>query len=70
MSKRPSVKMSKQELADNLAKALNLLNGLNRDEWTNKELGEYHSLIRCLEGNKDVREDFANNGTLDSRDLI
>lgn len=68
-TKRPSVKMSKQQLAEALAKALNLLNDAHH-EFTDRQTNDFHEIVACLNGNEDVRRDFWNNGTLDSRDLI
>jgi hypothetical protein len=69
---RPSVKMSKVQAAEALAKALNFINHLQSrfyDELTQKESGDFHELCHLLT-NDDVRADYMNNGTLDSRDLI
>lgn len=53
-------KMTRQQLAVALAKAMNLLNGLDRDEWNNRDLGDFHELAalmpECCE--------YANNGTV------
>jgi hypothetical protein len=71
MSKRPSVKLSKRQLAEALAEALNLLNDLDRDQWSVRQTNDFHRLAAAaLNGNEDVCADFWNNGTLDSRNLI
>jgi hypothetical protein len=72
-TKRPSVKMTKQQAAEALALALNLLNDLHArfgDEFSTRQENDYYEAIACLKASEDVRADFANNGTLDSRDLI
>lgn len=58
-------KMTRQELADALAKAMNLLNDVDRDEWSNRQLGVFHELA----GRMPASVDYANNGTVMGRDL-
>lgn len=59
--------MSKSELAEALAMALNLLNDLDRDEWTPRQLGVFHELSRRFVPDS---ADYANNGTVTVKDLI
>jgi hypothetical protein len=58
-------KLTRAELAEALAKALNLLNDVDRDEWTDRQLGAFHELANvapeCC--------DYANNGTVQGKDF-
>jgi hypothetical protein len=65
MKAQRTKKMTRQEMAEALAKALNLLNDVDRDEWNNRQLGQFHELAdlvpECC--------DYANNGTVMAKDL-
>ncbi len=58
-------KMTRQQLAEALAKAMNLLNDVDRDEWTNRQLGDWHELAALMPESADYR----NNGTVFAREL-
>lgn len=58
-------KMTREQLVEALAKAMNLLNDVDRDEWTNRQLGEYHTLARLMP----EKCDYANNGNVFGKDL-
>jgi hypothetical protein len=63
MSKRK--KLTREQLAEALAEALNLLNGLDREEWTASQENTFHALAKLVpEGT-----DFWNNGTVYGREL-
>lgn len=69
-SKRPNCNLTKVEMATALVEALNALNSMDRDDWSDELLGVYHTLVDSILTDADVRSDFANNGTLYVRDLI
>ncbi len=58
-------KMTRAELAEALAKAMNLLNDIDRDGFSDRQLGHFHELAdlipECV--------DYANNGTVLATDL-
>ena len=58
-------KMTREQLAEAFAKAMNLLNDIDRDGFDNKQLGTFHELAdlmpECVE--------YANNGTVFGREL-
>lgn len=58
--------MTKQQLAEALAKAMNLLNDVDRDEWSNRQLGDWHELAAIMPEKCDYR----NNGTVMAEDLV
>lgn len=64
-TKSKSKKLTRAELAEALAKALNLLNDVERDEWSNRQLGQFHELAAMVPDECD----YANNGTVLPTDL-
>lgn len=58
-------KLTREQLTEALAKAMNLLNDLDRDEWNNRQIGDFHALANLMP----ERCDYANNGTVMSSDL-
>lgn len=65
MKTRKSKKMTRQQLAEALAKAMNLLNDLDRDEWTDRQLGDFHELANLMPESVD----YMNNGTVMADEL-
>jgi hypothetical protein len=65
MNEKPSKKMTRKQLAEALAKAMNLLNDVDRDGWTNRQLGDFHELARLMP----ATADYANNGTVMADEL-
>jgi hypothetical protein len=63
--KTRSKKMTRLELAEALAKAMNLLNSVDRDEWNNKDLGDFHELAALMP----ECCDYMNNGTVMTDEL-
>ena len=53
-------KMTRQQLAEALAKAMNLLNDVDREGWTNRQLGDWHELAHLMPESVD----YMNNGTV------
>ncbi len=64
--KTKRTKMSKSQMAEALALALNLINDVDRDEWTNRQLGEFHELAALAP----EACDYMNNGTVRAKDLL
>jgi hypothetical protein len=58
-------KMTRKQLAAALAKAMNLLNDVDRDEWSNRQLGEWHELAALMPESAD----YMNNGTVMTDEL-
>lgn len=58
--------MNRDELARLLALAMNLLNDIDRDGFTDAQLGDYHELAAAVP----ERCDYANNGTVMPADLL
>lgn len=61
----PAKKMTRQQLADLLAVAMNLINSVDREEWTNQQLGQWHELASYMP----EHIDYMNNGTVYGKDL-
>lgn len=57
--------MTRRELAEALAKAMNLLNDLDRDGWSNRQLGDWHELASLMPESAD----YMNNGTVTPNEL-
>ena len=58
-------RMTRNQLAEALAKAMNLLNDVDRDGWSNRQLGDFHELAALMPESAD----YANNGTVTAREL-
>jgi hypothetical protein len=63
--KTKAKRLTRVELAEALAKAMNLLNDLDRDGWTNRQLADWHELAGLMPESVD----YMNNGTVMARDL-
>lgn len=63
---KTSAKLNRRQLAEALAKALNLLNDIDRDGFTNRQLGDFHELAAI----PPASVDYANNGTVLPEELI
>ena len=61
--------MNKQQLAETLAQALNLLNGMNSDMNTEQQQ-DYHDILSSIPTQLLDRADFYNNGELAASDLL
>ncbi len=60
MNATKAKKMTRQQLAEALAKAMNLLNDVDRDEWTSRQLGSFHEQANLMPESAD----YTNNGTV------
>ena len=72
-TRRPTCKLTKNQLAEALAKAMNLLNHLrasSEDGFPAREDDDFHEIAHVLRANQDVSESFWNNGTLRADELI
>lgn len=65
MNARSNKKMTRQQLAEALAKAMNLLNDVAREDWSNRQLGDWHELAYLMPESVD----YMNNGTVMPNDL-
>lgn len=58
-------KLTRDELTAALAKAMNLLNDLDRDEWTSRQIGDWHELAAIMP----LSAEYMNNGTIMPNEL-
>lgn len=56
---------TRDELAALLAVAANLLNDVDRDQWSNRQLGDFHTIMRAMP----EHVGYANNGTVEAHDF-
>ncbi|HKB40328.1 MAG TPA: hypothetical protein VKD72_28110 [Gemmataceae bacterium] len=65
MKTKKTKKMTRNELAAALAKAMNLLNDIDRDNFNNRQIGDFHELASLMP----EEADYANNGTVMADEL-
>jgi roadblock/LC7 domain-containing protein len=65
-TQKKTAKLSKAVMAAMLAQAMNLLNDVDRDDWTDQQLGLWHELADLMP----EHIDYMNNGTVMSKDLL
>jgi hypothetical protein len=58
-------RLTRAQMAAALAKAMNLLNDVDRDEWNNRQIGDFHELAGLMP----ACCDYANNGTVMADEL-
>jgi hypothetical protein len=63
--KTTNKKMTRAQLAEVLAEAMNLLNDLCQDDWTNRQKGDFHSLAKLMPESVE----YWNNGTVFAKHL-
>jgi hypothetical protein len=59
--------MSKAELREFAAMLVNLVNDVDKDEWTPRQMGDLHTALAMLP--ELVRDDWRNNATIQAKQL-